>query len=142
MTDFRSRIPFNRRLEESRSIRQRYIDRIPIICERASRNADVPLIQKHKFLAPAAMTVGQFIYLIRKNLSLPAEKALFLFVGTTLPTTQTTMRELYEEYADDDGFLYISYSGESVFGGDEITFQKRVSSDESAGNRCSDAKAS
>lgn len=91
---------------------------MPIICERASRNADVPIIQKHKFLAPANMTIGQFIYIIRKNLSLPPEKALFLFVGTTLPTTQTLMRELYMDHVDDDGFMYIKYSGESVFGVD------------------------
>lgn len=114
--DFKSRIPFHKRLEEAQIIKQKYPERIPIICERASKNADVPLIQKHKFLAPANMTIGQFIYVIRKNLSLTPEKALFLFVGNTLPTTQTLMRELYGDFADDDGFLYIKYSGESVFG--------------------------
>ncbi len=114
--DFKSRIPFNKRLEESRLIKLRYPERIPIICERASRNADVPLIQKHKFLAPANMTIGQFIYVIRRSLSLSPEKALFLFVSNTLPTTQTLVRELYGDFADEDGFLYIKYSGESVFG--------------------------
>ncbi len=116
MGDFKSRIPFNKRLEESRLIKGRYPERIPIICERASRNADVPLIAKCKFLAPAQMTIGQFMYVIRRNLSLPPEKALFLFVGTSLPTTQTLVRELYSDFVDEDGFLYIKYSGESVFG--------------------------
>lgn len=114
--DFKSRIPFHRRQEEAISIREKYPERVPIICERASRNADVPLISKYKFLAPAHMTIGQFIYVIRRNLSLTAEKALFLFIGNSLPTTQTLMRELYADFADEDGFLYIKYSGESVFG--------------------------
>ena len=116
MTDFKSRIPFHKRREEAISIKQKFPDRIPIICERASRNADVPLISKCKFLAPAQMTIGQFMYVIRRNLSLPPEKALFLFVGASLPTTQTLVRELYADYADEDGFLYMKYSGESVFG--------------------------
>ena len=115
-SDFKSRTPFNRRQEEAISIKQKYPERVPIICERASRNPDVPLIPKCKFLAPAHMTLGQFIYIIRRNLVLSPEKALFLFVSNSLPTTHTLMRELYADFADEDGFLYIKYSGESVFG--------------------------
>lgn len=120
--DFRTRTPFHLRVKEAEQIKSKFPDRIPIICERASKNADIPLIQKHKFLAPANMTIGQFIYVIRKNLSLPPEKALFLFVGNTLPTTQTLMRELYGDFVDNDGFLYIKYSGESVFGFGRVGF--------------------
>jgi GABA(A) receptor-associated protein len=60
--------------------------------------------------------MGQFIYVIRKRLTLPPEKALFTFVGNAIPPSGTLMREIYAQQADKDGFLYVKYSGESTFG--------------------------
>ena len=117
MADFKSRTSLSARIAESERIRQRFPGRVPVIVEKASRAADVAAIPKCKFLAPENMTMGQFIYVIRKNLSLPPEKALFLFVGDMLPTTATLMSELYFYHKDQyDGFLYIKYSSESTFG--------------------------
>jgi GABA(A) receptor-associated protein len=117
MADFKSRTTLSARIAESERIRQRFPGRVPIIVEKASRAADVPSLPKCKFLAPEHMNVGQFIYVIRKNLSLPPEKALFLFVGDILPTTATLMSELHFYHKDPhDGFLYMKYSSESTFG--------------------------
>lgn len=66
------------------------------------------------------MTIGQFIYVIRKSMKLTPEKALFVFVGETLPATSTLVSELYRDYRDEDGFLYMIYSGESTFGMGEL----------------------
>ncbi|KAM7261221.1 hypothetical protein ACFE04_026696 [Oxalis oulophora] len=52
-------------------------ERIPVIVERAEKS-DIASIDKKKYLVPADLTVGQFVYA--------------------------------------DGFLYITYSGENVFG--------------------------
>ncbi|RYE84269.1 MAG: hypothetical protein EOO65_02565 [Methanosarcinales archaeon] len=78
--------------------------------------ADVPMVDKQKFLVPGDLTVGQFVYVIRKRLALPPEKALFVFVGNTLPTTGSLLREVYAQFADEDGFLYVVYASESTFG--------------------------
>ena len=107
---------FEDRLEESHRIREKFPGRVPCIVERAPTSKDVPLIDKAKFLVPGDLRVNQFIYIIRKRLVLPSEKALFLFAGNTLPTTSTTMRELYSQHAEHDGFLYFVYSGENTFG--------------------------
>jgi GABA(A) receptor-associated protein len=56
------------------------------------------------------------VYVIRKRLKLPAEKAIFLFVGRVIPPTAAMLNSIYEQYKDPDGFLYISYSDENVFG--------------------------
>ena len=77
---------------------------------------DVPPLDKNKFLAPKNMSMGQFIYVVRRRISLPAEKALFLFCGDALPTTATHMAQLYQDFADTDGFLYMTYTSESTFG--------------------------
>ncbi len=71
--------------------------------------ADIPTIDKEKYLVPNDLTVGQFIYVIRKRIKLSPEKALFIFVDDVLPPIAALMSSIYEEHKDDDGFLYISY---------------------------------
>ncbi len=56
------------------------------------------------------------MYVIRKRLKLPAEQAIYLFVNGSIPATAALMNTIYEEHKDEDGFLYITYSGENVFG--------------------------
>jgi GABA(A) receptor-associated protein len=115
--DFKSKHSLQSRKEESRKIREKFPGRIPVIVERSIRSTtDVVPIDKNKFLVPGDLTVGQFIYVIRKRLAMSPEKALFLFVANSLPTTGAFIRELYAQHADEDGFLYVQYSGESTFG--------------------------
>ena len=57
------------------------------------------------------------MYVIRRRLVLPAERALFVFVGSILPPSTVLMRELYAAHRDPDGFLYLTYSSEASFGG-------------------------
>jgi GABA(A) receptor-associated protein len=75
-------------------------------------------IDKKKYLVPTDLTCGQFVYVIRKRLKLPPEQAIHLFVNGKLPATGSLMNTLYEENKDEDGFLYITYSGENTFGSD------------------------
>ncbi len=104
------------RILECQRITAKFPDRIPIIVQKASKATDVPSIDKNKFLAPKGMTVGQFLYVVRRRLNLPPEKALFVFVKDMLPTTAELMSNLYYNYRDPDGFLYMHYSSESTFG--------------------------
>ena len=41
----------------------------------------------YRYLVPADLTVGQFVYVIRKRIKLSAEKAIFIFVDNVLPPT-------------------------------------------------------
>jgi len=87
-----------------------------VIVEKAEKS-DIPDIDKKKYLVPADLTVGQFVYVIRKRIKLSPEKAIFIFVNNVLPPTAALMSSIYEEHKDEDGFLYIVYSGENTFGG-------------------------
>jgi GABA(A) receptor-associated protein len=132
--EFKEEKSFERRREEGERIRRKYPDRVPVsfhkidkfrfkifilkkkvIVERApkSRIAD---LDKKKYLVPNDLTVGQFYFLIRKRIQLRAEDALFFFVDNVVPPTSATMGALYQEHADEDRFLYIAYSDESVYG--------------------------
>ncbi|CAN6972361.1 unnamed protein product [Brassica rapa subsp. trilocularis] len=107
--------PLEIRMAESTRIREKYQDRVPVIVEKAEQS-DVPDIDKKKYLVPADLTVGQFVYVVRKRIKLGAEKAIFVFVKNTLPPTAALMSAIYEEHKDEDGFLYMTYSGENTFG--------------------------
>lgn len=88
---------------------------MPVICEKVE-NSDIPAIDKHKYLVPGDLSVGQFVYVIRKRIKLPSEKAIFIFVNDILPPTAALISTIYDEHKDPDGFLYVLYSGENTFG--------------------------
>lgn len=104
-----------KRKEVAEKIRQKYPDRIPVIVEKAPKS-DAPDIDKKKYLVPADITVGKFVYEIRKHMKLNPEQAIFLFVNDTLPPTAALMSQIYGKNKDEDGFLYVTYSGENTFG--------------------------
>jgi len=106
---------FDHRREESAKIRGRYPDRIPVIVEKAD-GSSIESIDKRKYLVPNDITVAQFMWIIRKRIDVPPEKAIFLFVDKIVPQSSWTMGELYNSHRDKDGFMYIAYSGESTFG--------------------------
>jgi len=112
---FKDEHPFEKRKAEAERIRSKYADRIPVICEKVEKS-DIATIDKKKYLVPADLTVGQFVYVIRKRIKLSPEKAIFIFVDEVLPPTAALMSSIYEEHKDEDGFLYITYSGENTFG--------------------------
>lgn len=122
---FKDTHTFEKRKEESDKILKKYDDRIPIIVEKQVRS-DIPEIDKKKFLVPGSLTLAQFTYVVRKRVKLAPEQALWIFVETEsskdskkehlLPPTSHTLAEIYNQYKDVDGFLYLTYSGENTFG--------------------------
>ncbi|KAL5198255.1 hypothetical protein ABZP36_001767 [Zizania latifolia] len=96
-----------RRQAESTRIREKYSDRIPVIVEKADKT-DVPEIDKKKYLVPADLTVGQFVYVVRKRIKLSPEKAIFVFVKNTLPPTGKILFLIYHPVTCHLPFLLIS----------------------------------
>ena len=88
-----------------------------VICEKVEKS-DIATIDKKKYLVPADLTVGQFVYVIRKRIKLSPEKAIFIFVDEVLPPTAALMSSIYEEHKDEDGFLYITYATAPLFPAD------------------------
>ncbi|KAH9777305.1 Autophagy-related protein 8f [Citrus sinensis] len=116
---FKQEHDLEKRRAEAARIREKYPDRIPIIVfvELAVTSVFiVAMIADRWYLVPADLTVGQFVYVIRKRIKLSAEKAIFIFVDNVLPPTGAIMSAIYEEKKDEDGFLYVTYSGENTFG--------------------------
>lgn len=72
-TRFKQEFSLEARKGESERIRAKYSDRVPVIVEKGSHSA-VPEIDKKKFLVPVDLTMGQFMYVVRKRLKLPANE--------------------------------------------------------------------
>uniref|UniRef100_A0A6C0LJA3 Autophagy-related protein n=1 Tax=viral metagenome TaxID=1070528 RepID=A0A6C0LJA3_9ZZZZ len=116
---FKDNHSFEKRYAESKKIMVKYPGRIPIICERDPKSQDVPDIDRKKYLTPSDLSIANFMYVIRNRLKLSCEKSIYLFVDNiVMPATSQLLSTIYNEYSDDDGFLYIRYAGESTFGGD------------------------
>ncbi len=102
---------------EADLVRQKYPGRVPVVIQKApNAKNDLPDLPKKKYLVPNDITVGNFIYIIRRQIHLSPEKAIYLFVNNTLPMSSMSMRQLYEHYKKDDGIVYIYYTSESTFG--------------------------
>jgi GABA(A) receptor-associated protein len=86
-----------------------------VICEKIERSK-MEEIDKKKYLVPSDLTCGQFVFVIRKRLRLVGEKAIFLFINGVIPQNTAVLSDIYDKFKDKDGFLYISYSDETVFG--------------------------
>ena len=103
--------------DEAEKLMQKYPDRIPVIVSRNKYSETTPEIDKHRYLVPNDLTIGQLQYVIRKRLSLNSDKGLFLFVNKTIMNTNTMIISAYQsEQCKEDGFLYVVYSYENVFG--------------------------
>lgn len=115
--EFKKEHKLEKRKAEAKAIRAKYPDRIPVICEVVKRDRDSGLLlDKKKYLVPTDLTVGQFVYVVRKRIKLSAEHAIFIFINNILPPTSALMSEIYKEHKDVDGFLYTAIARESTFG--------------------------
>lgn len=104
---FKKEYPFDKRISESERILAKFPDRIPVIVQ-ISKNCikELPVLDKHKYLVPQDLTVGQFQYVIRKRIKLTPEKALYMFFQNSIPPTGSLISSVYDKYKDPDGFLY------------------------------------
>ena len=113
---FREERTFEQRCEEANNVFRKYPSRIPIICERQPGCTRLPPLDKRKYLVPNDLTVAQFIFVIRKRMTLDAAHALFVSVNGSIPPSAVTIGSLHNTHRDEDGFLYMQFMGENTFG--------------------------
>lgn len=108
---------FEERLNESTKIMEKHTDRVCIYVKKSNECHTLNEIDRNKYLVPNYLSIGQFIYVIRKRIKLPQEKALFFYTkNKCLLSGSTHIIDIYNKHKDYDGFLYITYTGENCFG--------------------------
>jgi GABA(A) receptor-associated protein len=100
------------RLQASNKILIKYKERVPII---ADCKNDI-IINKNKYLVPIELSIGQFLYILKKRMNINSKQAIFLLCNNQLLTNTDTIQNAYNKFKDEDGFLYIYISLENTFG--------------------------
>ena len=125
-TAFQETHDFGQRQQLANTVIRKYPDRVPVIVEapgnkyRAGMHQKVTL-GKSKYLVPNDVTVHKFLYELRKHIiGLESFESIFLYIVNPnrlhMPALSCVMSDIYNKYKQDDGFLYIYISEESVFG--------------------------
>ena len=97
-------------------IRKEHPDRIPVICEKAPGGKSTDVLSKIKYLVPEKMYICEFMIIIKKSLKMSSSEALFFMSGGTMLSGHMHLGDVHETNKSKDGFLYITYSEENVFG--------------------------
>jgi GABA(A) receptor-associated protein len=106
---------FEERKQESQKLINIWPDKVPIFAER-SRNSRLEELDKQKMLCPENHRFSQFIACLRAKLNLNARQSLFIFINKKIITSDLTMRKVYEDNKDEDGFLYLEYCEHEYLG--------------------------
>ncbi|XP_054840837.1 microtubule-associated proteins 1A/1B light chain 3C [Eublepharis macularius] len=114
---FKQRKSLASRMEEVIGIRGKFPTKIPVIVERYQGERFLPLLDKTKFLVPQELTMTQFISIIRSRMGLSSTQAFYLLVNNkSLASMSLTLAEIYQDYKDEDGFIYMTYASQEMFG--------------------------
>lgn len=116
---FRFAAPFSERVRMSQEILGKFSGHVPVIVEKMP-GSQLPEATKQKFLVPASMTNSIFVLRVLKNIRTCPSQSIFLRVCGSHAhqwlAPGETIGELYARERDADGFLYLQFREESVFG--------------------------
>ena len=113
-------ISFEDRKKRSNSLLLKYKDKFPVILEKSSRDKYLPNIDKSKLLVSQEMTVATVLQLLKKNLQINENTAIYIMIADkdkqVMLSGSQSISYLYDNYKNEDGFLYLEYCTENVFG--------------------------
>ena len=104
------------RIRLVKELKKKYIEKIPIICEKGP-NCKLEGEMKSHYMLPKDLYFNEFIYIIRQKLKLDSSVAIFLIVDDKYSIMgNDSISTIYEKYKEKDGILYIHYSDQEVYG--------------------------
>ncbi|XP_061300491.1 microtubule-associated proteins 1A/1B light chain 3C-like [Pezoporus occidentalis] len=114
---FKQRRSLASRMQEVAEIRLKYPNKIPVVVERYHKEKTLPPLTRTKYLVAQDLPLSQLVVTLRTRLSLASSQTFYLLVNNKgLPNMSITMQELYQDNRDEDGFLYLTYASQEMFG--------------------------
>jgi len=107
--------PKNYTQETADKILQKYKKRIPVLVWEQGPGIDM---KKRKFIVPVDITLGQFLYVLRKQIkNITDADGIYIFItghNVMIPVGDL-MSCIYKQY-NDNGFLRLTVTKENTFG--------------------------
>ena len=129
---FKEQMSFEERKRKAENLLSNYPERIPTIIEKdksllekeqneenkeGKKKIKISNDTKTKFLLNKTDTVDNIILVIKNQLQISAEQAIFLLVNEKYALSGNSLIEnVYEKYKNEDGFLYLTFALELVWG--------------------------
>jgi GABA(A) receptor-associated protein len=109
---------FEDRKKRSNSLLLKYPDKYPVILEKSSNDKYLPKMEKTKLLVSHDMTTASILLLLKKNIKVNENTAVYISVANKniILSGAQSISYIYENYKNTDGFLYLEYCTENVFG--------------------------
>lgn len=117
--NYKTNTPLEERKATCKFIIDKYNgDRIPIIIQKDHREKNIEDATNIKYLSSYDMTFSQVMLVLRKKIkNIDSTIAIYLFTENgTIVNSQELVSTLYDKHKDEDGFLYLFYTGENTFG--------------------------
>jgi len=110
--------PLDKRIADFKKFRARpgCADRVPCMLTIDDKTLKATWSGKWRFAVFPDTTVGAFMHMVRKQIQLRSDQAIFLFVDNSMPQQSRTIGDIYREFRCEDGMLYLTIMGESVYG--------------------------
>ena len=99
------------RQERAQMLTSKYPNRLALIIRSAKDDGPT-----NKFVVPLTCTVADVLQHLRKRININGYQAVYLCVRDRVLSGAQTMESIIS-YKSDDGFVYLTYCMESVFGG-------------------------
>ncbi len=113
---YRESLSLSERINKSKRILENYEDRIPMILEKSPTEKYLPRPTKTKYIIPNDFTIGMVISILKKNLNIDQSTSIYITSKNNILTGSLSLESAYNKYKEEDGFLYLYYCSENVFG--------------------------
>ena len=98
----------------SEDILKLHKNKVPIIIQQPE-NSNI-ILEKLKYIVPIDITIQQFHCILNKYIKKNEKQSVIIFINNILPVSSESIGSLYNQYKDNDGFLYITIRKENTFG--------------------------
>ncbi len=111
-------VSFEDRKKKANSLLTKYPDKIPVILEKSKKDKYLPKMDKSKLLVAQDMTVSTVLQLLKKSIKTDEKTSIYIMVSNKdiMLSGSQSITEIYENHKNNDGFLYLEYCTENVFG--------------------------